>query len=71
MKGSDSGGVEVLGFGAANVVLWGRSLKSALGFIWEAIRGIARRRRSETYCEKEDHENEEGKCYAKHFDSAC
>jgi len=31
VKGSDSGGVEVLGFGAANVVLWGRSLKSALG----------------------------------------
>lgn len=33
MKGSDSGGVEILGFGAANVVLRGRSLKSAFGFV--------------------------------------
>lgn len=33
VKGGDGGGVEVLGFGAASVVLWLGTLELALGFI--------------------------------------
>lgn len=43
----------------------------SIGVYLRSYRGNCEGKRGETYGEEEDHEDEERKYYAKHFDTAC